>query len=154
MRRLLSGRRRISRERDDSMGEAIITVSRAPRAWAWGLLLAVVFGLTPALVCAGRPISAAGGSFPLPIYQKWFEEYKAKTGVQINYQPQGSGARVQQLMAGTVDFGASDMPMTNEQLQAMQPPALHFPTVLGAVVLIYNVPGVNETLRFSPATIA
>src|SRR5712675_1102577 len=80
-------------------------------------------------------INAAGATFPAPIYQKWFEEYrKLHKDVQINYQSVGSGAGIRQLTEGTVDFGASDVPMTDEQIKAMKVKALHFPTVLGADV--------------------
>src|SRR5436309_4740187 len=89
-------------------------------------------------------INAAGATFPAPIYQKWFEEFrKAHPEVQINYQSIGSGGGIRQLTEGTVDFGASDMPMTDEQLAAVKKgKVLHFPTVLGGVVPTYNVPGV------------
>jgi phosphate transport system substrate-binding protein len=104
--------------------------------------------------CAADTINAAGATFPAPIYQKWFEEYKTKTGVQINYQPVGSGAGIKQMTENTVDFGASDVPMTDAQIAAMKVKALHFPTVLGAVVLSYNIPGVTANLKFSGDTIA
>jgi len=103
---------------------------------------------------AADTINAAGASFPSPIYQKWFEEYKAKTGVQINYQGNGSSAGIKQLTEGTVDFGASDVPMTDDQIKAVKVKPLHFPTVLGAVVLTYNLPGVTADLKFSGDTIA
>src|SRR5580692_4389732 len=100
-----------------------------------GTLLPLLFA---GALSAAETINAAGATFPAPIYQKWFEEYKAKTQIQINYQPVGSGAGIKQLTEGTVDFGASDVPMTDEQMKAMvdakKPKPLHFPTVLGAVV--------------------
>ncbi len=100
-------------------------------------------------------INAAGASFPMPIYQKWFEEYhKLHSNVQINYGPVGSGAGIAQLKAGTVDFGASDMPMKDPDIAAMKIKPLHFPTVLGAVVLTYNIPGVTGELKFTPEVIA
>ena len=91
-----------------------------------------------------KPSTRAGATFPAPIYQKWFEEYhKAHPDVQINYQSIGSGGGIRQLTEGTVDFGASDMPMTDEQLSKVTKyKVLHFPTVLGGVVPTYNVPGV------------
>jgi phosphate transport system substrate-binding protein len=99
-------------------------------------------------------INAAGATFPMPIYQKWFEEYrKAHPDVQINYGGGGSGAGISQLTNGTVDFGASDMPMKDAQIAAMKVKPLHFPTVLGAVVLSYNIPGVTAELKFSPEVI-
>jgi phosphate transport system substrate-binding protein len=99
-------------------------------------------------------INGAGATFPYPIYSKWFDEYhNAHPNVRINYQSIGSGGGIKQLSAGTVFFGASDGPMNEEQLKAA-PGVLHFPTVLGAVVPIYNIPEVNGQLRFSGATLA
>jgi phosphate transport system substrate-binding protein len=99
-------------------------------------------------------INGAGATFPAPIYTKWFAEFnKLHPNVQINYQPVGSGAGIKQLMSGTVFFGASDGPMTNEQLLAA-PGILHFPTVLGAVVPIYNVPGLSQPLTFNGPVLA
>jgi phosphate transport system substrate-binding protein len=110
--------------------------------------------LSAGVASAADTLNGAGASFPAPIYQKWFEEYKAKTGIQINYQPNGSGAGIKQLTEGTVDFGASDMAMTDAQIKGLKVKPLHFPTVLGAVVLTYNVPGVTAELNFSGPTIA
>src|SRR5215467_14149318 len=106
--------------------------------------------------CAtAQPINAAGATFPMPIYQKWFEDYhKMHPSVQINYGGGGSGAGISQLTNGTVDFGASDMPMKDAQIAAMKVKPLHFPTVLGAVVLTYNLAGVASDLKFTPETIA
>jgi len=99
-------------------------------------------------------INGAGATFPAPIYTKWFSEYnKLHSNVQINYQPVGSGAGIKQLMSKTVFFGASDGPMTNDQLMAA-PGVMHFPTVLGAVVPIYNVPGLSQPLTFSGPVLA
>jgi phosphate transport system substrate-binding protein len=99
-------------------------------------------------------INGAGATFPAPIYTKWFSEYnKLHSNVQINYQPVGSGAGIKQLMSKTVFFGASDGPMTNEQMLAA-PGVMHFPTVLGAVVPIYNVPGLSQPLTFSGPVLA
>ena len=104
---------------------------------------------------AADTINGAGATFPAPIYQKWFEEYKAKNpNVQVNYQPIGSGGGIAQLQKGTVDFGASDMPMTDDQIKQTPVKPLHFPTVMGAVVLSYNIPGVTAKLKFSPEAIA
>jgi phosphate transport system substrate-binding protein len=106
-------------------------------------------------VMAAETINGAGATFPAPIYQKWFEEYKAAhPNVQINYQAIGSGGGITQLQKGTVDFGASDMPMTDDQIKATPVKPLHFPTVMGAVVLSYNIPGVTAKLKFSPEVIA
>src|SRR5579871_4081202 len=108
------------------------------RAFAWMALAA-----SGVSIAAAQQITAAGATFPAPIYQKWFGEYhKMHPNVEINYQSIGSGAGIQQLTSGTVDFGASDMPMTDEQLSKLKVHALHFPTVLGAVVPTYNIPGV------------
>jgi phosphate transport system substrate-binding protein len=104
-------------------------------------------------------INGAGATFPYPIYSKWFDEYhKAHGNAQINYQSVGSGAGIKQVTEGTVDFGASDGPMNDEQIKAFQDkhgsPILHFPTVLGAVVPTYNIPGVSATLNFTPDALA
>jgi phosphate transport system substrate-binding protein len=110
---------------------------------------------------SGPPASAqvtltgAGATFPNPIYTKWFDAYNKKTGVQINYQSIGSGGGIRQFTEGTVDFGATDGPMTNEQMQAVGGKVLHVPTVLGAVVLTYNLPGLGDSkLKFDGTTIA
>jgi len=116
-----------------------------------GALLPLLFAGAAA---AADTINAAGASFPAPIYQKWFEEYKAKAGVAINYQGNGSSAGIKLLTDGTVDFAASDVPMTDEQIKAVKIKPLHFPTVLGAVVLTYNIPGVAAGLKLSGDTIA
>jgi phosphate transport system substrate-binding protein len=110
-------------------------------------LLVVMEG--PAL--AQIQLNGAGATFPYPIYSKWFDEYhKLHPDIQINYQSQGSGAGIRQLLSGTVDFGATDGPMTDEQLGQSKVPILHFPTVLGADVPTYNIPGVNAELNFTP----
>ena len=119
------------------------------------ILPALLATLLPASAMAAETINAAGATFPAPIYQQWFGEYKtAHSDVQINYQPIGSGGGIRQLTEGTVDFGASDMPMTDEQIKAMKVKPLHFPTVMGAVVLSYNVPGVTMGLKLTPEAIA
>jgi phosphate transport system substrate-binding protein len=100
-------------------------------------------------------LTGAGATFPYPIYSKWFDEYhKMKPNVQINYQSIGSGGGIRQITSGTVDFGASDGPMSDEQLAQSKVPILHFPTVLGAVVPIYNIPGVSGELNFSRDALA
>jgi len=100
-------------------------------------------------------INAAGATFPYPIYSKWFDVYHTQhSNVQINYQSIGSGGGIRQLMAGTVDFGASDGPMTDEQLSQAKIKILHFPTVLGAVVPTYNIEGVSGELNFTQKALA
>src|SRR5881396_1111614 len=100
-------------------------------------------------------INGAGATFPFPIYSKWFSEYnKLHPDVEINYQSVGSGAGIRQLTNQTVFFGASDGPMTNEQLQAAPGKILHFPTVLGGVVPVYNVPNIGSELKFTGQILA
>lgn len=101
-----------------------------------------------------QKLTGAGATFPYPIYSKWFSEYSAAhPGVEINYQSIGSGGGIRQVTSGLVDFGASDMPMTDQMLAQSPIKLLNLPTVLGAVVPIYNVPGVTD-LRFSPDVLA
>ena len=100
-------------------------------------------------------LTGAGATFPYPIYSKWFSDYATKTGVKINYQSIGSGGGIRQLSEQTVDFGASDGPMSDQELaNAKGGPVLHFPTVMGAVVLTYNVPGLKRPLNLSGDVIA
>jgi phosphate transport system substrate-binding protein len=109
----------------------------------------------PATWAAAVQIDGAGATFPYPIYSKWFSEYnKIHPDVQINYQSIGSGGGIRQLTSQTVFFGASDGPMTNEQLQAAPGKVLHFPTVLGGVVPVYNIPDVDAELKFSGPVLA
>ena len=100
-------------------------------------------------------INGAGATFPYPIYSKWFSEYnKLHSNIQINYQSVGSGAGIQQVIKQTVFFGATDGPMTEEQQQNAPGKILHFPTVLGAVVPVYNIPNVTAELKFSGPLLA
>jgi phosphate transport system substrate-binding protein len=100
-------------------------------------------------------LNAAGATFPYPIYSKWFDVYHtAHPNIQINYQSIGSGGGIRQLQAGTVDFGASDGPMSDEQLAQSKFKILHFPTVLGADVPSYNIPGVTAELNFTQKALA
>src|SRR4051812_46736017 len=100
-------------------------------------------------------INGAGATFPNPIYSKWFDEYhKAHPNVEINYQPIGSGGGIRQVTNQTVFFGATDGPMTNDQLLAAPSKILHFPTVIGADVPVYNIPGVSAALKFSGPVLA
>jgi phosphate transport system substrate-binding protein len=111
-------------------------------------------GLTTTNSFAQVKINAAGATFPYPIYSKWFQEFKKETGIEINYQSIGSGGGISQLTAGTVDFGASDKPLTDEQAAKMKAKVLHFPTVLGAVVPTYNLGGVQQPLNFTGQALA
>jgi phosphate transport system substrate-binding protein len=113
-----------------------------------------VAGLACAPLWAQTQINGAGATFPYPIYSKWFSEYnKLHPQVQINYQSIGSGGGIQQVTKETVFFGATDGPMNDEQLKAAPGKLLHFPTVLGAVVPVYNVPNIKE-LKFSGTVLA
>jgi len=113
-------------------------------------LLAMVAG-----VAGAQNINAAGATFPYPIYNKWFTEYaQAHPNVKINYQSIGSGGGIKQVTEGTVDFGASDVTMTDDQLAAAKVKVMAIPTVLGAVVPIYNLPGIDKDLNFAPDVIA
>jgi phosphate transport system substrate-binding protein len=117
-----------------------------------GWVLLAMLASTPAWA---QNINAAGATFPYPIYSKWFDEYhKLHPNIQINYQSIGSGGGISQVTAKTVDFGASDGPMTDEQLSKAGLKILHFPTVLGAAVLTYNIPGVSADLNFTPEALA
>src|SRR4029077_11910793 len=124
-----------------------------------GILL-VVLGFV-GLVWADSPLSltGAGATFPYPMYSKWFDEYHKKdSNIQINYQSIGSGGGIKQVTEGTVDFGASDGPMNDAQLKTYQDKhgfgILHFPTVLGADVPTYNIPGITAELNFTPEALA
>lgn len=120
------------------------------------LLLCAILAL-PAL--GQTTLNGAGATFPNPMYSKWFSEYhKVHSDVQVNYQPIGSGGGIRQVTEATVDFGASDMPMTDEQLKTAQAKlntkVLNIPTVLGAVVPAYNIPGVTGEVKFTPEMLA
>jgi phosphate transport system substrate-binding protein len=118
-------------------------------------LAAVCASVVVAGASAAVQINGAGATFPYPIYSKWFAEYqKLHPDVAINYQSIGSGGGVQQITKQTVFFGATDMPMTPEQLQGAQGKIIHFPTVLGAVVPVYNIPNVAAELKFSGPLLA
>src|SRR5215469_12793814 len=121
--------------------------------------------LFAAVVIAARVSSAAiritgaGATFPYPIYSKWFDEYhKLHPDIEFNYQSIGSGGGIRQVTDGTVDFGATDGPMTDEQIKVYRDKhqfgILHFPTVIGAVVPAYNVAGIKEPLKFTPEALA
>src|SRR5713226_5227448 len=119
--------------------------------------LSVLLIVATLAIAQGRPIllNAAGATFPYPIYSKWFDQYhQLHPSIQINYQSIGSGGGIRQLLDKTVDFGASDGPMTDDQLKQASVPVLHFPTVLGADVPTYNIPGVQAELNFTPEALA
>jgi phosphate transport system substrate-binding protein len=101
-----------------------------------------------------QDLNGAGATFPYPIYSKWFADYAATSGVKINYQSIGSGGGIRQLTEGTVDFGASDAPMSDAEMAKLKSPVLHFPTVLGAVVITYNIPGVTKAIRLTGPVVA
>ena len=112
-------------------------------------------GVAPAgAITPAKNLTGAGSTLAYPLYSKWFDVYNQKNGVQVNYQAIGSGAGIQQLIQKTVDFGASDAPMTDEQLKSAPSEILHIPTVLGAVAITYNLPGITTNLKFTPDVIA
>jgi phosphate transport system substrate-binding protein len=118
-------------------------------------LALVTLGLIIMASCAGPPVqqsptlTGAGATFPYPLYSKWVDVYERETGVRINYQSIGSGGGIRQLMQGTVDFGASDVPMSDEELAAAPRPILHIPTVAGSVAVVYNLPGLQSGLELT-----
>lgn len=124
------------------------------------LTAGLVVSLAAISACGGgdaRPVSltGAGATFPNPVYSKWFSEYHTAVGAQINYQSVGSGAGVKQFTEGTVDFGATDGPMTDKEIAAINGQVMHIPTVLGAVVLTWNLPAIGDVkLRLDGPTIA
>jgi phosphate transport system substrate-binding protein len=99
-------------------------------------------------------LTGAGATFPAPLYQRWAEEYRRRTGVQVNYQAIGSGGGIQQITAATVDFGATDVPMTDEELTEAATELVHVPTAFGAVAVVYHLPGVPSGLKLSPEVLA
>src|SRR5689334_24806588 len=125
------------------------------------LISVLILGFV-ALACTGNgggsgsvSLQGAGASFPNPLYQKWLSEYgKSHANVKIDYQSIGSGGGIKQLKEQTVDFGASDAPMKDEDLKSAPGEILHIPSVLGAVVITYNLSGINQPLKFSPEVIA
>jgi phosphate transport system substrate-binding protein len=106
-----------------------------------------------ALPAFAQKLTGAGATFPYPIYSKWFDMYKEKTGIEINYQSIGSGAGIQQVKAGTVDFGASDAALSAVQLKDMPRKVVHIPTVAGSVAIAYNLPGMSQQLKLTPEII-
>jgi len=116
------------------------------------IAVALATGALFSVVAAAQSVdlTGAGATFPYPIYSKWFSDYAKSTGVKINYQSIGSGGGIRQLSEQTVDFGASDGPMSDQELaNAKGGPVLHFPTVMGAVVITYNIPGLTRPLNLT-----
>jgi phosphate transport system substrate-binding protein len=111
-------------------------------------------GSAAATTSSGADLTAAGATFPYPIYSKWFSDYATTSGVKINYQSIGSGGGIRQLTEKTVDFGASDAPMSDDEMAKLSAPVMHFPTVLGAVCITYNLPDVTAPLKLSGPDIA
>jgi phosphate transport system substrate-binding protein len=134
------------------------TTRKILRSPAFLLVLgtALLGALAPAAFAGqgSASLTGAGATFPYPIYSKWFDMYHQKTGIQINYQSIGSGGGIQQIKAGTVDFGASDAPLSDARLKEMPRKLLHFPMVAGAVVLAYNLPTLNKPLLLTSDIIA
>ncbi|MHB0939359.1 MAG: phosphate ABC transporter substrate-binding protein PstS [Armatimonadota bacterium] len=117
------------------------------------LLISACVLLSALAVSRAVDLNGAGATFPFPLYSKWFSVYEAK-GARINYQSIGSGGGIKQLQAGTVDFGASDAPLSDEEMKTMPAPVVHIPTVAGAVAVVYNVPGVGKGLRLTGDVLA
>ena len=123
-----------------------------------GFLAALVVSfavVSPSVAADPLTINGAGATFPYPLYSKWFYEYSnANPGVRFNYQSIGSGGGIKQITAGTVDFGATDAPMSDEEMKALPGPILHIPTAIGAVVVVYNLEGVEGGLKLTPDVLA
>ncbi len=120
-----------------------------------GALMAAAFAGTGLANAAGTvALNGAGATFPYPVYSKWFYEYNKSTGVQVNYQSIGSGGGVQQFTAKTVDFGASDAFLTDDETAKVGGKVIHLPTVIGSEPIVYNVPGVATGLKLSPEVLA
>jgi len=123
----------------------------------WYILLIVLFVLSaPALAAPGQTIiTGAGATFPYPLYATWFKEYaRVDPSVTFNYQPIGSGSGVRQMLAGTLDFSATDKFLSDEQLKSVPEKILHIPTVIGAVAITYNIPGIGKGLKLTPDVVA
>ena len=117
-------------------------------------LAAIALAMVAVPAARAQQLTGAGATFPYPIYSKWFDVYHEKTGVAINYQSIGSGAGIQQVKAGTVDFGASDAALSDVALKDMPRRVVHLPTVGGAVVMAYNLPGFDGRLQLTPDVLA
>jgi phosphate transport system substrate-binding protein len=132
------------------------TLIQNQRARAAAILLGIALFASLGAVAsqAATSLTGAGATFPYPIYSKWFDTYHEKTGIEINYQSIGSGGGIQQIKAGTVDFGASDAALSDARLKEMPRKVLHFPTVGGAVVMAYNLPSVRQPLNLTSEVIS
>ena len=123
----------------------------------WSLVLIMIAGLS-SMVVAQQKLNGAGATFPYVIYSKWFDVYHQKTGIEFNYQSIGSGGGIKQVIEGTVDFGASDAPMSEDQMKQVKDKQgteiIHIPTVMGAVVITYNLPQVGKGLKLTPDVLA
>ena len=123
--------------------------------WSFAAAAALVIAAPASLIAQNVDLTGAGATFPYPLYSKWFDAYAAKTGVKINYQSSGSGGGIRQLSEQTVDFGASDSPMSDAELAKAKGGAVwHIPMTLGAVVVTYNLPGVKAPLRLTGDVVA
>jgi phosphate transport system substrate-binding protein len=112
-------------------------------------------GTTPGIAADPLTVTGAGATFPYPLYSKWFYEYsQSHPGVNFNYQSIGSGGGIRQVTAGTVDFGATDAPMTDGEMAGLPGPVLHIPTAIGAVAVVYNLEGIGSGLRLTPDALA
>jgi len=122
------------------------------------LLIALMVSVLAGMSFAQMKLNGAGATFPYVIYSKWFDVYHQKTGFEFNYQSIGSGGGIKQVIEGTVDFGASDAPMSEDQMKQVKQKQgteiLHIPTVMGAVVVTYNLPGVKKGLKITPDVLA
>ena len=118
------------------------------------IAVVLMFVLPFARAEAADKLNGAGATFPYPVYSAWAFDYNKATGVQLNYQSIGSGGGIRQFSDRTVDFGGTDAPMSDSAIAAIQGNVLHLPTVLGAVVPSYNLPGVTAALKFTPALLA
>lgn len=129
-------------------------ISRFLKSKLWGIAAAAtIMGAMGAGSASAQTLTGAGATFPYPLYAKWFDAYKKATGVSINYQAIGSGGGIKQLKAGTVDFGASDAPVSNAELKTFRGRVIHIPTTAGAVCLAYNLPGIGKGLRLDGSTL-
>ncbi len=128
------------------------------KSWWKGIgrlaLMLTLGSVVTASALAAVDLTGAGATFPYPLYSKWFDVYQQKTGVKINYQSIGSGGGIKQLMSQTVDFGASDAPLSDDEQKQMPTPAVHIPTVIGAEAVVYNIAGIGNGLHLTPEVLS